>query len=410
MEKIFNMLKSCKIISSAVTVSKRHVYATVLLTCVFNLSSYWSVITFASEEIQVTSDNIIDYEFDYANPRFAWTDFTDGGKLWIGYIDPQTGEFLPPDGKALLVDTDTIYQGNGPEWAATSQGPRLVYNKKLQDLRVGLAQATEISNSWIVDFLHKSKKRLNPLASLNLEDRNPLIFYLLRIGNNQHILAWRVLDYAITEETIPMSLGATGGRWVPDRRALVFSATLDNGGRQAFLYDCNTEETEQLTFDSGRKQTVFMWKAPEFNDEYIFFASVKMNNFSVIRVYNKTINQDGVEEWNVFKTISPPSTGIYFWSPEPFVHNGKSYISFVASTSPNHLASDVPTQIWLADIVPAGGFVKNLTTDPNKLRIDPEVFVTDQGPYIYYNREIPGTDTDPRIKEGIYRVDTGLGP
>ncbi len=391
--------------------SKSSRYSILIVILFVIILSPWPADSFAAEEIQVTADNIIDYEFDYANPRFVWTDFTDGGKLWLGYVDPLTGDFLPPDGKAELLDTDTIYQGNGPEWVASKAGPTLVYNKKLPNKRIGLAKAQEIDGTWISDYLARSKGLLNPLGSLNEEDRNPYIFYLLRLGNEEHVLAWRFLDFARTEEEVPMSLGATGGRWVPGKRELVFSTTLPDGTRQAFLYDCRTGVLEQLTFDSGRKQTIFMWQAPEFDGEYIFFASVKMTDWSVIRVYRKMdADLDGVEEWTVFRTITPPSQGIYFWSPEPFVHNGKSYISLVASTSPNHKATDVPSQVWLADIDPVGGFVQNLTMDPNRLRLDPEVFVTDQGPYIYYNREIPETATDPRIKEGIYRVDSGLGP
>ena len=368
---------------------------------------------FTPDEILVTLDPIIDFEFDYANPRFAWTDLMDG-QLWIGEVDPQTGDFLPPSGKEILVDTDTVFLGNGPEWAATSAGPRIVYTKRLPNGVVSLAQATLIDETWVGDALTKGQWRFNPLASLNPEDRNPVILNLLSRRSNSQIITWRVLDYPLTERRVPMSAGATGSRWVSGWRALVFTAPLEGGGRQAFLYDCGTGEVDQLTFDSGRKQTIFMWQAPEFNDEYIFFTSVKLQDLSVIRVYRMLdTDQDGEAEWTVFKIINPPTTGIYFWSPEPFVHNGKSYIFMVASRDSNHKNYEIPTQIWLVDIDPVDPFFRNLSAVPNKLRIDPEVFVTDQGPFVYFNRYIPGPDTDPRTNEGfdgIYRVDTGLGP
>jgi hypothetical protein len=44
------------------------------------------------------------------------------------------------------------------------------------------------------------------------------------------------------------------------------------------------------------------------------------------------------------------------------------------------------------------------------VRRDPEYFITAKGPYIYYNRYLPETDSRPAISEGVFRVDTQLGP
>ena len=54
-----------------------------------------------------------------------------------------------------------------------------------------------------------------------------------------------------------------------------------------------------------------------------------------------------------------------------------------------------------------------LTNDTSvfRLRLDPEFFITAQGPFIYYNRLVPATaDFPDGINDGVWRVDTGLGP
>ena len=53
-----------------------------------------------------------------------------------------------------------------------------------------------------------------------------------------------------------------------------------------------------------------------------------------------------------------------------------------------------------------------LTNDAQtpRLRLDPEYFITAQGPFIYYNRLVPETASHPPINDGVWRVDTNLGP
>lgn len=384
------------------------VWTILALNCIPKVS--YAVDDYTPGEILVTSDQIFDFEFHYANPSFTWIDQKDG-KIWIGCVDQQTGDFLPPDGKAVFVDTDGIFLGNGSEWAASSQGDSIIYTKNLPDGVVSLAQAKLINGIWTGDFLRNGKLRINPLASVDPEDKYSTILYLLPIGNDTQIIAWRELDFPASEKRVPMSNGATGGRWVSGRRAIVFTAPF-RGGRQAFLYECDTETIERLTFDSGNKQTIFMWQAPELDDEYIFFTTVKLKDASVIRIYRKMdADQGGEVRWAVYKTIKPSQTGIYFFSPEIFIHNGKSYLFWQASRSSDHKDWTVPAQIWLSNIDPVNSFVRNLTLGENRRHMDPEVFVTEQGPFIYYNRYLPGPDSDRKQNfEGIYRVDTGLGP
>ena len=60
------------------------------------------------------------------------------------------------------------------------------------------------------------------------------------------------------------------------------------------------------------------------------------------------------DEWTVIKTINPPSPGIYFWSPEPLVHNGKLTARMVAERAralTRPIAAELPVIERLLDAV-----------------------------------------------------------
>lgn len=370
---------------------------------------------FTPVEINVTTDEMIDFEFKWdGSPRFTWINHVDGG-VWIGDVDPVNGDFVPSHGMVEFVDGDGFISGNGSEWVASADGPRLVYTRKPPGgiLRMSQAVFDPVANEWDTNNLAFGALRVLPLGSTDEDDPAPRILNLLPADGGQVQIGWRYLDDPFSERTVPNSLGATGARWVPGELKIIFSAPLGNT-RQAFLYDAVTEETTQLTFDNGRKQTVFMWEAPEFPGEKIFFSAVKGQSQSQIRVYRFLDEDgDGEFEWTVIKKINPANPGVYFWSPEPFVHNGKSYIFLSASSDSDPLNFSVPTQILLVGIEPGVTFARNLSEPGlSRLRLDPEVFISDEGPMIYYNRYIVPATPYPDLEnnEGVFRVDTGLGP
>ena len=67
----------------------------------------------------------------------------------------------------------------------------------------------------------------------------------------------------------------------------------------------------------------------------------------------------------------------------------------------------------MTGIDPAHPSFRILTSDtPNvRSRRDPEYYITSNGPYIYYNRYVAIVDQPGKaVSEGVFRVDTGLGP
>src|SRR6185369_12232923 len=97
--------------------------------------------------------------------------------------------------------------------------------------------------------------------------------------------------------------------------------------------------------------------------------------------------------------------------PEPYTYNGKPWINFTLRPNPDVHDVTGPAAVAMSGINP-GDAIRMLTSldQPSRVRRDPEYFITSNGPYVYYNRLVPATPGHPAMPEGVFRVDTGLGP
>jgi len=409
-------------------------------------------------EIQVTPAPIPDYEFDSArngvycascnfgegNSRLTFTDAQ--GNLWLGQIDYKTGNFVPADGRGSLLDVNTAPVpcfGNGPEWVASAAGSQIVYTRFTDSSpflpdgtldcnasHTEVVVATRTASGWVKQALPFAE-RVTPDGTKDQDDADPRINYIQR---GKDALFWARLTDPATEHPLPIDqlTGGNSRRWVPGTHKVIFQGHLPTDPRlldQVWIYDTDSSAApEQLTFDSVTKAGAFMWRAPEFNNEYVFFT---MANFrQEIWVYRYLKGPKGRYAWTVAKKIKAPantdagaeSKSQFFFSPEPFTHNGRSYIFTQVSKSSRFFDKSIPTQIAFSGIDPLRIDFRMLTTDEGRpvvagrpagrLRLDPEFLITAQGPFIYYNRLVPATDSqsDDPINEGVYRVDTKLGP
>ncbi|MBG6078358.1 TolB-like translocation protein [Rubrivivax gelatinosus] len=383
-------------------------------------------------EVQVTKSPIPDYEFDSArngkycascnggmgNSLFAFTGAD--GKLWVGTVDFQTGAFYPPDGHGVLVDTETAPVadfGNGPEWMSGASGSRIVYTRYVtgsthSESTAQIGMATMVNGTWTPSVLPNSLGRATPDGSKDDSDTNPRINY---ISADKSALFWRQMSAPGVEVTMPIAdlTGGNSRRWVPGTRKIIFQGHNPSDARlvdQVYTYDTDSGAVEQLTFDAVGKYGAFMWKAPEYGNEYVFFTMADFRR--KILVYRKIAGTDGVKRWTVIKTITPPTKLPYFWSPEVFTHNGRSYIFTVVSPSNQFWDKSYPTHLAISGIDPLKQNFKMLTNDTTKprVRLDPEYFITAKGPFIYYNRLVPATTEYPDgVNDGVWYVDTGLG-
>lgn len=385
----------------------------------------------AIPEIQVTADPVVDIEFDWArdgqycptcnygqgNARFTFTDRNQN--LWLAWIDYYTGEFSPRNGQGILIDTNAAFAtdfGNGPEWMFSTGPSQIVYTRykdgeRQSTFSAGAAVAKMKSDgSWSGSIMYNGIAKQSPAATLDLNDPAPRANYQDYAKKKVY---WRTMSKPGSEALLPISDQTGGGsrRWVPGTRQIIFSgaAAPDANGviyQQIFLVDSDTNALQQLTFDPVTKWGGFMWRAPEFNNEMMFFTVYGRTKLAIYRQNPST------QEWAIFHMVDMPESLPYIWSPEVFTHNGRSWIFFQISSSPAANDMSVPTQLAMTGIDPAHPNFRMLTNDSEvkRVRMDPEYFITAQGPFIYYNRYVPSTPTRPVVNDGVWRVDTKLGP
>ena len=237
---------------------------------------------------------------------------------------------------------------------------------------------------------------------------------------------WRKMSQPGVENVMPISDMTEGNarRWVPGTRKLTFqgsprdpsasdrpSPQAQKKADQIFTYDTDTGELEQLTNDPEGYVGGFMWNAPEFDNELLLMTTP--SGRQSIKVFRKVAGSDGIPRWKVIKTVTTdPALGLpFFFSPEPMVHNGRSYLVFQLSPDYKFYDKTVPTHIGISGILPRRNDLEVLTAGgPPRLRLDPEYFITAKGPLIYYKRSLPETATSPPINDGVWYVDTKLGP
>jgi hypothetical protein len=338
---------------------------------------------------------------------FCWTD--DDGNLWVASIDPATGEFIPSDGRGTLITTDSFTAnelGNGPEWIYTDRGPQIVYTRRIGNSKF-IARAFVNNGNWVTTPLSVGGGRQGPLGSLDRGDATPIVSYQGPNAGGIRPVYLRQLNDSSTEQMIPTTnqYRTPGARSIPGTNAVIFSRFMPEGSnppRQVFVYDWDTRQLDQLTFDDGNKKAVVMWQAPEYDNEYVFFVMVNESSLGIYRYLD--LDQNGSYRWTKIQSIAPPSEGRFIWSPEVFVYEGKSYISMTMSPSYEQRSFTVPTEVWMASIDPVDPLYRKLSGDVEWVRQDPEVYFSDQGPYVY----VSWFDEDKNTN--IYRLDTGLGP
>jgi len=384
-----------------------------------------------SVEVLVTTSAFGDIEFDWArdgvycptcnfgagNARFNWVDRT--YRLWVANIDYYSGAIYPQDGHGVMVDTAAAYWtdfGNGPEWVASQQGSQLVYTRytpgqPITSANTGIGLAQMINGAWSAGFVDGTMGRILPAPTQTPSDGTGLMAYA-NAKNNQ--LYWRkVVGTSSPETALPFSGVGLTGRWVPGtgQFATVVGALGADGKtyQQVFWYDTAKGSNQQLTFDLTQKRGVFMFAAPEFGGDMVFFT---VSDRTKLNVYRKLPDAHGVPTWTVINTITAPAYAPYIQSPEMFLHNGHTWIFMLLSSTDRASDVTVPTYLALTGIDPAKPSFRVLTdqTSLARLRQDPEYFITANGPYIYYSRALPAANGNPPVHEGLYRVDTGLGP
>jgi hypothetical protein len=386
-------------------------------------------------EVQVGSRVITDFEFDWGRDGTycATCNYGDGnnrltfidpfGYVWIGHVDVATGDFVPSNGEGTLVDFNGVPSmaiGNGSEWVNLPQASALVYTRYKNTSStpgkcIGVAYA-QSDGGWNGGCMAGTDGDSLPIGTAIVGDPYPMVSFQNNLGSGFN-LYWQFLSRGSTAQVVfPDSRAPPSHRWIPNSHAMVLVAPAapDASGkvyRQVFLYSTDDGTLQQLTFDPTNKNSPFMWQAPEFNNKYVFLQVP--GNSRDVDLYRYLPTNGGSPSWQVFKRISGTADYPYIFSPEPFVYQGKSWVFFELASAPHKPGAFAPSQIAMSGIDPDVPSFRVLTEDvaPNfHARRDPEYYITSMGPYLYYNRIIPAPPGGEAQSEGVFRVDTGLGP
>jgi hypothetical protein len=221
----------------------------------------------------------------------------------VANVDPDSGAFLPADGQGVLVDKNAAAAttfGNGPEWAISAQGSQLVYSKYLADQAptkssVGLGLASMAGGQWTTELLSGSLQRVSPIATMDLDSPAPRVQYQDTGRVNTY---WRPLADGSEEHPITVPGYSAGARrWVPGTHQIIITGN-DAAGFSQVLYDTDTGSVQQLTQEKGSVSGAMMWRAPEYDNAYIFFAVV---NAKTLVVYRQLPDAHGLLNWQAIQ-------------------------------------------------------------------------------------------------------------
>jgi hypothetical protein len=341
---------------------------------------------------------LADPEFDPVNNLMTWQDLA--GDLWLATIDTQTGDIIPADGRGLLVDSglaSAFAIGNGPEFGYGAGEVFLCYTKLEDPTRLLTVARKDVSGTWIPSVQVNGEDRFRPLCTPPGTPDLGRLVYVNDSAPEGKAVSWRDIDDETTERSFDML--TTGGRWAEGERAFVSPKEI-GGILQLFWVDIDADTATQITFDSDDKFNAFLWQAPEYGDQLISAAI----NFNSVGIFRRI-----ADVWTRIYTFQLPSAFEFVSSPEAFVHNGKSYIAVIAArelrgTDPLPYLPKGPSQLWIANIDADAPFFRRIDRGGPGLRKEPEPFVLDTGPAIYF------TENDPVTGKALVHVaDTGLG-
>ena len=419
-------------------------------------------ITLPFKELQATATTMGDVEFDWGrdgvpcttcnfgdgNDRANWTDRS--GHIWIAHLDITSGAFVLPGANDELADSSAYFWnkwGNGPEWAFSTQNgqvvSQLVYSRFEPGQTVppqpapgfaGAGFATQTgfnsdgSANWTSQFFPGAIKGGGVFNS-NLPEASqcntdPVALAIWKsLGANFNLYTEAVsggTTPAIVDLPSGVKSNGIGERFVPCTHQLLYQASVAVGTsgqtvQQVFWYDIDTGATEQLTTDPVNKYSGFMFRAPDFGDNYIFYTVAEHNRIEVFE--EQGTNPDGSPIFALVNTIySPLPDQQYLNTSEPFINctpTCTTYAFITISTGDSQKGIENPNGLAVVALSPTTPlfYVLASADDPQtRQRLDPEYFITPQGPYIYYNRIIPLQPGKTRYdNQGEWFIDMQLG-
>jgi hypothetical protein len=349
-------------------------------------------------------------EFDRTTKRLVWQDRSNS--LWVGNVDLVTGNLSPKNGKGTFIDnglTPTNEILNTPRYTYGAGQSALIYNKTIGGIYTLYKAVEGPANVWTTSALAGGDNRYKAVGSPEETTDAPRIIYKRKDGLGHTFISWRSLDDPATEQTAPDSFVATGGRFFGGNAIASIMGTEFRTSR-VWNVPFDSLIPEQVTFGEDNVYNAFIWFAPEYQ-QYLMVAIV---NWQQLAIYRQ-IGSDWTKIYQfALPTVvpNPPMLPrIYVSSPEAFVANGKSFIAVVAAQELGR--GDYkgqpkgPSEVWIAGIDPARPFFRRIDEPSQDVpRSEPEPFLLDSGPVVFYSETRPDKFLLKRAITGL-PADTG---
>ncbi len=346
------------------------------------------------ELVSDTSSDIADPEFDFLNHRFCWTN-KEG--IWLGYLDSVTGNFIPKNGKAILIDPTPSFSGmraarNGPEWIDIYGERALVYPDSGDNGQSCTAISRFNGKEWVIKRISSLSPAIPVFAQASTNGQCCGLSWILYNQNTYEFDSMIVSpDFGKHQLGLPSLLG---GRWAPGRCAVCFVMVKDTSFEVGY-YD----------FDMGGYVHVAniqhpvdeVWLEPVGPDgKYILWVVERKKYGDQLQFFIEDSHG-----WKHYQEISMPSDRHYILSPETFTWKGKSYIFFIARAG-DMQPYNLYDQLWVLGIGKDNPFKQMISSSLRIKRKEPEVYFTSKGPVIYY------TEIRKDKRKVIHRCATGL--
>jgi hypothetical protein len=225
-----------------------------------------------------------------------------------------------------------------------------------------------------------------------------------------------------------VAFGATGSsksaRWIPCTTWLAFERDVTSGSQtlqQVFCYDRVTQHVEQLTFDATSKQGAQLFRAPDYDGNYLLITVAANDTLQIYEQLNGATYPSGAPLMTLLASFnSPDPVEPYFSDPQAFIHctaaapTCQTYLVLGLSTVPNfqNTVTD-PNGLALMSLDPVNQSFVILAaaqSTPPAQRLNPAYFITSQnGPVVMYDRTLAKNATQSYLNLGIYQITLQLG-
>jgi hypothetical protein len=373
--------------------------------------AFWALILTAAATVPAfggagTDERIGEAGVYYVDPEFyaptrhmAWQDFNNND-VWICQIDTQTGRLIPANGKGIRAPVKTVSifkssQGsgsfNGPELGFSTRGLFAYYTIRdgsgvNQTARFGPLDRSTPAYLQISRDERYGRAGALPTILPAFPEVALLNIYLDRLRGQT---GWSFEDTPNDKNIVPTAdISLKGPRWIPGELAISTNVQASNRTKQAAIYDIETGTTKTITNDAGHKTEVFVFNCPETGTRAAM--CLVGNSQRELAVY-----KEASPYWEKIASIPCPnfvvgggafSARIYL--PEPFVFQGKSYLTFVVGkVNTRTLEVKGPSQVFVAQL--GRPQAVQIGSTNAAARLDPEALVLPDRVYLYYYTGVP---------------------